>query len=117
MIISYDGVNEQVISGLGYTDELAVGDIVKMDSYIQKCADGDEFLGVCKSITGGFEAMAGVQVGGVVKLRVSGTTITNYGFTGLVADGNGGVKLSPTAKKMRYILETNPTDKTVTIIL
>lgn len=65
------------------------GDVVKLDesSAAAPCSGGEQFVGVCTIV---HEQMCHVQLGGLIRVRCSGT-IPGIGFAYLRADGAGGV--------------------------
>ena len=62
------------------------------------CSDGDMFCGVVETVAGGY---AGVQIHGFVEVAYT-STAPEIGYANLVADGNGGVKVSNTGD--RYLV-------------
>ena len=84
--------------------------IAKMS--VAPCHDGDEFIGVAARQEG---TLCSVIFRGFVTLPYSGTT-PSYGFTGLAADGAGGVKVSSTAVK-RLVVAIDSSSKTLTLLL
>ena len=79
-----------------------------------KCADGDAFCGMAVSVAHGGDACS-VQLGGMVTLGYSGAAPA-VGYTGLAADGTGGVK-ADAAGRARLVADVDTAAKTVTFNL
>ena len=79
---------------------------------VAPCNDGDDFFGIAIKREG---TLCSVIFRGFVTLPYFGTT-PSYGFTGLAADGAGGVKVSSTAVK-RLVVAIDSSSKTLTLLL
>ena len=91
--ISFEGIGEVVATFA--CGDVAAGQVVKMtaDGTVGPCAADDKICGVALSAEDGYAA---VQLGGLVKVPVSGEGVA-VGWCRLSADGSGGVKLDSTA--------------------
>ena len=112
MNISFEGVGQVCATflGAGLTD----GQVVKItdNGTVGACSAGDAFCGValcCK------DDACTVQVSGFVTVKYSGTA-PKPGWTGLAADGEGGIK-SAGSGTAYLVADVNDEAKTVTIML
>ena len=113
MSISFQGIGQVCATFLRGT--VAEGQPVKISGAgtVAACGAGDDFCGVavCKK-----DDACAVQVAGVVTMGYSGTAPT-LGWTALAADGSGGVKTVSTGGRTYLAVDTDTTNKTVTILL
>ena len=79
---------------------------------VAPCQDGDDFIGVAVNIR---NALACVQLDGYTKVTFSGTAPA-VGYCSLVADGNGGVKVSEGAREY-LVTDVDAVNGTAGIIL
>lgn len=79
---------------------------------VRPCAAGDRFCGVVLSRRGGY---AGVALAGFVRVPYTGTAPA-VGYTGLSADGSGGVK-TDAAGQSYLVVEADTATKTVCLYL
>lgn len=79
---------------------------------VSNCNDGDDFFGVSVKTEG---SLCSVIFHGFVTMPYTGT-VPAVGYTGLAANGAGGVKASTTAIK-RLVVATDTDNKTVTLLL
>ena len=99
--ISFEGIGE-VVATFACGAGVAAGQVVKVtaDGTVGTCSAGEKFCGVALSAEDGYAA---VQLGGLVKVPVSGGSVT-AGWVKLSADGSGGVKLDSTAGTERLVV-------------
>ena len=105
MNVSFKGYGENVATFVA-TSDVAVGNIVKIsdDFEVSKAASGDDFIGVCVGVRGGYAA---VQLSGYVELPASAKI--NLGRTGLSAASATTVAASQTGTKFNVIYSTSTT--------
>ena len=96
--------------------ETAVGQVVKVsgNGEVAACADGDSFCGVVVYLARDGAACS-VALGGMVRVPYTGTAPT-VGWTGLAADGAGGVKVLTTGRSY-LVADVDAAGKTVTFAL
>lgn len=112
MSISFEGVGQVCATFLG--DNLTEGHVVKMkgNGAVGACGAGEAFCGValcCK------DDACTVQVGGFVTVKYSETAPT-VGWSGLAADGKGGVKKASGGADY-LVADVDTAAQTVTIML
>lgn len=117
VVLGYDGIDERVVSLKALLNKTAIGNLMKVSAGIASAAeDGEEFIGICRTLVESKPLVAGVQLAGIITVPYTGA-IPEYGYSGLVSNGEGGVRYTLTGKKLRYVIGVNTTDKTVTFIL
>lgn len=111
-MVSFNGIGQWCATFLG--EDITLGSVVKVGSArtVAACAAGDPFCGVAVA---GRDGAYSVQVGGFVTVGYSDAAPA-VGFTGLSADGSGGVKSDESGVK-RWVAECDETAKTVTVLL
>ncbi len=111
-MVSFNGIGQWCATFLGET--ISEGSVVKVSASqtVAACAAGDPFCGVAVA---GRDGAVTVQVGGFVTVSYS-DSVPAVGFTGLSADGSGGVKSDESGVK-RWVVETDETAQTVTVLL
>ena len=99
--ISFEGIGEMVAT-FACAEGVAAGQVVKVtaDGTVGACAAGNKICGVTLSAEDGYAA---VQLGGLVKVPVSGGSITA---------GSGGMKLD-TSAGTEYLVVRVETDSAV----
>jgi len=87
---SYEGIGQWAATFA--CSDIAEGQVVKISGSgeVAACADGDQFCGAVISVGRDKQACA-VALGGMVTVPYTGSAPA-LGWTGLAADGNGGVK-------------------------
>ena len=112
MNVSFNGIGQWCATFLA--GEISEGSVVKVSDQgtAAACAAGDAFCGV--AVAGGKGACT-VQMGGFVTVPYS-DTVPTLGYTGLAADGTGGVKTSAEGTKY-WVVASDSNAKTVTILL
>lgn len=107
--ISFEGIGE-VVATFGCAEGVDPGQVVKItaDGTVGVCAAGNKICGVALSSQDGYAA---VQLGGLVKVPVSGEGVTS-GWCKLSADGSGGMKLDTTAG-IEYLVVRTESDGAV----
>lgn len=115
MKLSYDSIG-QWCATFACSEGLAENQAVKLSApaAAAKCADGDAFCGVVTAVSHGGDACT-VQLGGMATLPYTGADPA-AGYTGLSADGKGGVK-ADAAGRVRLVADVDPAAKTVTFCL
>lgn len=114
MGISFEGIGQWAATfACGETD---VGQVVKVsgNGEVAACADGDSFCGVVMFVARDGAACS-VALGGMVRVPYTGTAPT-VGWTGLAADGNGGVKALTTGRSY-LVADVDTEGKTVAFAL
>ena len=111
-MVSFNGIGQWCATFLG--ENIPEGSVVKVSEAqtVAACSAGEPFCGVAVA---GRDGACSVQVGGFVTVHYSETAPT-VGFTGLSADGSGGVKSDESGVK-RWVVETDETAQTVTVLL
>ena len=114
MKLSYEGIGEW--SATFACTGVENGMVVKMKSActVAPCTDGDAFCGVVTYAARDAEACA-VQLAGMTTVGYTGAAPA-VGWTGLAADGTGGVKTAEGAKS-RLVVDVDQSAKTVTLVL
>ena len=115
MKLSFDSIGQGCATfacGEGMAENQAVR--ITAPAAAAKCAAGDDFCGVTASVARSGDACA-VQLGGMVTLPYTGADPA-VGYTGLSADGMGGVK-ADAAGRVRLVADVDPAVKTVTFCL
>ena len=110
---SYEGIGQWAATFA--CSNVAEGQVVKIsgNGEVTACADGDKFCGVVISVGRDGKACA-VAMGGMVNVPYTGTA-TALGWTGLAADGNGGVKAAEGREYM--VVDVDENGQTVTFAL
>lgn len=113
MKMSYEGIGQWAAT-FACTD-VTEGELVKISSSgtVGPCADGDGFCGMVLSVGRDGDACT-VALGGMVTAGYTGATAPVLGWTGLAADGSGGVKVSSAG---RSYLVVDADSETVTFVL
>ena len=114
MGISFEGIGQWAATFA--CGETAVGQVVKVSGSgeVAACADGDSFCGVVV-FAARDGAACSVALGGMVKVPYTGTAPA-LGWTGLTADGQGGVKALTTGRSY-LVADVDEAAKTVTFAL
>ena len=114
MGISFEGIGQWAATFA--CGETAVGQVVKIsgNGEVVACADGDSFCGVVVFVSRDGAACS-VALGGMGGVPYTGTAPA-LGWTGLAADGNGGVKALTTGRSY-LVVDVDESDKTVTFAL
>lgn len=114
MKLSYEGIGQWAATfACGKTAE---GEFVKISGggTVAACGAGDDFCGMVLSVSRGGDACS-VALGGMVTAGYTGSAPA-LGWSGLAADGAGGVKTSETGRE--YLVVDVDTDaQTVTFAL
>ena len=113
MKYSYEGIGQWAATFA--CADAAEDQVVKIsgNGEVSACADGDKFCGVVISISRDGQACA-VAMGGMVTVPYTGAAPA-LGWTGLAADGNGGVKAAEGHEYM--VVDVDDTGMTVTFAL
>ena len=114
MNYSYEGIGQWTATFAG---EAAVeGQVVKIagGKTVGACEDGDGFCGVVRSVSRDGAACT-VALGGMVRVNYTGTAPA-LGWSGLSADGSGGVK-ADSAGRSYLVVDVDSTGGTVTFVL
>ena len=114
MKVSYEGIGQWAATfACGQVSE---GEMVKVSASgeVSACSDGDSFCGQVLSVGRDGSACA-VALGGMVRVPYTGTAPA-LGWTGLAADGSGGVKAS-SAGRSYLVVDVDTSGKTVTFAL
>ena len=85
-------------------DKCTAGQVCKVseNGRVAPCADGERFCGVLESVRTGH---AGVQLHGFAEVSYTGAAPA-VGYTGLQADGHGGVKAAGTVSYLVVSVDT-----------
>ena len=96
-MVSFEGIGQwsATFACAGVREGQAVK--VSGSGEVTKCADGDRFCGVVNTVGRDGEA-CGVALGGMVSVPYTGSAPA-VGWTGLSADGEGGVKADGAGEK------------------
>ncbi|CAK7080482.1 hypothetical protein ACR77J_17275 [Tissierella praeacuta] len=110
--VSFKGIGELVVTFKANLTKESEGKLVKMkaDSEVELCGDGDIFLG--KILKYEDRGTASTQIGGYVEAIYSGTA-PDVGFTKLVADATGGVKVDAANGREVKVVKIDTTKKIV----
>ena len=114
MKLSYEGIGQWAATFAA--GQVSEGEMVKVsgNGTVAACAAGDGFCGMVLSVSRGGDACA-VALGGIVTAGYSGTAPA-LGWTGLAADGSGGVKALTTGRSY-LVADVDEAAKTVTFAL
>lgn len=114
MKLSYEGIGQWAATFA--CSEAAEGELVKISGSgaVAACGDGDDFCGMVLSVSRGGDACS-VALGGMVTAGYTGEAPA-LGWTGLAADGTGGVKPSETGREF-LVVDVDTSAKTVTFAL
>lgn len=112
MTISFEGINEQLIT-FEAAEGTKKGDLVAMSvsGTIAKATDGKAIVGVVKTLRG---SLAGVQVRGYAKL--ASAEAIPVGFASLVSNGANALKAGGTAGRSCLVVETGTAGGTVGVL-
>ena len=115
MKISFEGIGQWAAT-FACGNDVAEGQVVKIsgNGAVGTCAAGDGFCGVAAAV-GSDKAACAVVMGGMVTVPYSGSEPA-LGWSGLSADGAGGVK-ADTAGQKYVVADVDATGKTVTFAL
>lgn len=116
-MIAFDGFGEECVTFASDLDSTAEGKALKV-SLSQKVvlsADDDIFHG--KAIKVEEDGAVTVQLKGYVELVYSGVTDPSAGYTKLLADASGGVKVDATNGREYLVLYVDTTNKIVGFML
>ena len=116
MKISFEGIGQWAATFA--CADVQTGDLVKISDNAAVAAAstaGDKFCGQVLSVGRGGDACS-VQLGGFVTADYSGTTAPALGWSGLSADGSGGVKADSTGKSY-LVVDVDTTAKLITFAL
>ena len=113
-MVSFEGIGQW--SATFACTDVQEGQVVKISGSgeVGKCADGEAFCGVVNTVGRDGEA-CGVVLGGMVSASYTGSAPA-LGWSGLSADGAGGVKSSSAGQKYR-VVDVDATGKMVTFVL
>ena len=113
MKYSYEGIGQWAATFACV--DAAEDQVVKIsgNGEVSACADGDKFCGVVISVSRDGQACA-VAMGGMVTVPYTGAAPA-LGWTGLAADGNGGIKAAEGHEYM--VVDVDDTGMTVTFAL
>ena len=91
MKISFDGIGQWAAT-FACSGDVAEDQVVKIsgNGEVSACADGDGFCGMA-AVVGSDSAACAVVLGGMVSVPYTGTAPA-LGWSGLAANGTGGVK-------------------------
>ena len=114
MGISFEGIGQWAATFA--CGETAVGQVVKVSGSgeVAACADGDSFCGVVVFVARDGEACS-VALGGMVQVAYTGTAPA-LGWSGLSANGTGGVKADSVGHSY-LVVDVDSTGGTVTFVL
>ncbi|WP_295583054.1 hypothetical protein [uncultured Oscillibacter sp.] len=115
MRVSYEGIGQWAAT---FTcAQAAEGEVVKISGSgaVSPCGDGDGFCGMVVSVGRDGGACA-VALGGMVTAGYSGDSVPALGWTGLSADGSGGVKAAAGGRSY-LVVDVDESGKTVTFVL
>ena len=114
MKVSYEGIGQWAATFA--CDGVSAGQVVKVSGSgeVAACADGDSFCGVVVFVARDGEACS-VALGGMVRVNYTGTAPA-LGWSGLSADGSGGVK-ADSAGRSYLVVDVDSTGGTVTFVL
>lgn len=112
MTVSTNGFMAESLTLIG-DPSISFGEAVKLseNNTVASCENGDTFCGI---VTHEKNGICAVQLHGTVTVPFTGSAPA-VGYTGLCADGNGGV--STGSGREYLVLSVNKTDSTVTFIL
>ena len=114
MKVSFEGIGQW--SATFACGDVQQGQVVKISGsgQVDQCADGDAFCGVVSTV-GRDGAACGVVLGGMVTVPCTGS-VPAPGWSGLSADGNGGVKVNSSGRQY-LVAAVDESAKTVTFVL
>ena len=114
MMVSFEGIGQW--SATFACTDVQKGQVLKVSGSgeVAKCAAGDRFCGVVNTVGRDGEA-CGVVLGGMVTVSYTGSAPA-AGWTGLTADGEGGVKADGSGEKY-WVAAVDSAAMTVTFVL
>ena len=113
MNVSFSGFNEKSTTFI-CSQDVEAGKVVKVteNGTVSSCENGDDFCGVVTDVRGD---CATVQLTGYIRMPYSGSAPA-LGYTGLAADGNGGIVASENGK-VYLVTDLDKTDNTIGFML
>ena len=114
MKLSYEGIGQWAATFAA--SQVSEGEVVKVSANgtVAACAAGDGFCGVVQSVSRDGEACT-VALGGMVQAAYTGTAPA-LGWSGLSANGTGGVKADSVGHSY-LVVDVDSTGGTVTFVL
>ena len=114
MKLSYEGIGQWAATFA--CTKLAEGELVKVsgNGTVAACNDGEDFCGMVLSVSRGGDACS-VALGGMVTAGYTGGAPA-LGWSGLAADGAGGVKTSESGREY-LVVDVDTAAQTVTFVL
>ena len=115
MKVSYEGIGQWAATfACGQVSE---GEMVKVSASgeVSACSDGDSFCGQVLSVGRDGGACA-VALGGMVTAGYSGSSAPTVGWSGLAANGAGGVKVDAAGHKY-LVADVDKSGMMVTFVL
>lgn len=115
MKISFEGIGQWAAT-FACGENVAEGQVVKIsgNSTVDTCASGDGFCGIA-AVVGNDNAACAVVMGGMISVHYTGNAPA-LGWSGLSADGSGGVK-ADTAGQKYVVVDVDTTAMMVTFAL
>ena len=115
MKISFEGIGQWAAT-FACSGGMAEGQVVKVSANgeVSACTDGDSFAGVA-AVVGRDSAACAVALGGMVSVAYTGSAPA-LGWSGLVANGTGGVKADADGHKY-LVVDVDKTGMMVTFAL
>ena len=112
---SFEGIGQWAAT-FSCGSDVAEGQVVKIseNGKVAACSADEAFAGVVMAV-GRDGAACSVALGGIVAATYSGSDPA-LGWTGLAADGTGGVKASEAGREY-LVMEVDSTAKTVAFVL
>ena len=114
MKLSYEGIGQWAATFA--CQQAAEGELVKIseNGTVAACSDDEDFCGVVLSVSRGGDACS-VALGGMVTAGYTGGAPA-LGWSGLSADGAGGVKTSESGREF-LVVDVDPSAQVVTFAL
>ena len=101
MAVYFDGFDEKMLSFYSESGRVGMLAYPVADKNVKECSSANpNFMGIVRNVRG---SLVGVQVGGYVECKFSGTAPTP-GYCGLIADGSGGVKVDETKAAIKRLV-------------
>lgn len=107
MYISFKGYGENILTFRTVFDDIGVPAIAADDYYIYKAPAEADFIGITCFTDG---ECAGVIMNGYVEVPYTGTT-PDLGFSKLVSDGTGGVKIPASSTECNHVVRVLKVDR------
>lgn len=113
-MVSFKGFDEKILTFKNGGISTGYPVCVNADSSVHDAGASAEFIGICFDRNS--NEYVNVQVSGYIELPYTGSAPAT-GYTALVSDGNGGIKVLSSGKVLYKVIKVDTVNKIVGIIL